>query len=273
MDKDVLKMHGVYCIRNIQNGKMYIGSTINPFRIRWGCHKKRLRRGIHHSRHLQAAWNKYGENSFVFSVLEVTEADVCRKRESFYIRQYKTYNPKYGYNIADVDDCGNTVVAQATKKKLSEICKQQWADGKHSNSSKLGKPSWNKGLKCDNISIARRNMFSAVQVFKNDKLIATFRSVTDLDEWSKENEIPGIEYYHDKQNRPTVGRRTSHISSANIHRAIRTNIIYRGLKLKKTSPLPPEMGVVKWENCWNGENPNQQPSLPLTKQEGSETNS
>ena len=46
-------------------------------------------------------------------------------------------------------------------------------------------------------------------------------------------------------------------------------VVYR---FKKGLPLPPEMGVVKWENCWNGENPNQQPSQPLTKLEGSETN-
>ena len=50
------------------------------------------------------------------------------------------------------------------------------------------------------------------------------------------------------------------------------NIIYRGLRFKKCLPLPPEMGVVKWENCWNGENPNQQPSQELTDLEGSETN-
>ena len=57
-----------------------------------------------------------------------------------------------------------------------------------------------------------------------------------------------------------------------IHRAIRNNAIYRGLRFKKCLPLLSEMGVVKWENCWNGENPNQQPSQELTDLEGSETN-
>ena len=99
-----------------------------------------------------------------------------------------------------------------------------------------------------------------VSVYKNGTLIAIFRSATDLDEWSKTNEIPGITYSTDKRNRKVKGRFTTHLRSANIHRAIRNNTIYRGLRFKKCSPLPPEMGVVKWENCWNGEIPNQQPS-------------
>jgi len=54
---------------------------------------------------------------------------------------------------------------------------------------------------------------------------------------------------------------------------VNTGTPYKGLLFTKVEPLPPEMGVVKWENCWNGEIPNQQPSQPLTKLEGSETNS
>ena len=35
---------GVYVIRNIENGKMYIGSTSNSFRKRWETHRKRLKK-------------------------------------------------------------------------------------------------------------------------------------------------------------------------------------------------------------------------------------
>ena len=41
----------------------------------------------------------------------------------------------------------------------------------------------------------------------------------------------------------------------------------------KVRPLSPEMRIVKWENCVEGEIPNTQPSLELTIKEGSETNS
>ena len=88
---------------------------------------------------------------------------------------------------------------------------------------------------------------------------------------TKNNELPGLQYYSRKYYNNT-GKKTSFLLGSNIHRAIRNNVIYRGLRFKKCLPLPPEMGVVKWENCWNGENPNQQPSQELTDLEGSETN-
>jgi hypothetical protein len=44
-----------------------------------------------------------------------------------------------------------------------------------------------------------------------------------------------------------LGRRTTHMLSPNIHRAIRTNHVYRGFLFKKAEPLAPEFGVVKWE--------------------------
>ena len=263
---------GVYVIRNIENGKMYIGSTYN-FKKRWENHRRRLRKNEHLNVHLQSSYNKYGKDSFKFQIIEITSPEKARERESYYISLYNTLNPKYGYNIAIVNEDGTTSASESTKAKLSAITKKMWEEGKFDNSDKIGKPSWNKGLKCDNISLSRRNMFASVEVYKNDILIATFRSIIDLDEWSKYNEIPWITYSIDKTKREVKGKMTTHLRSENIHRAIRKNIIYRGLRFKKCLPLPPEMGVVKWENCWNGENPNQQPSQELTDLEGSETNS
>ena len=37
---------------------------------RLSVHKRELRKGTHSNRHLQCAWNKYGENAFSFVVLE-----------------------------------------------------------------------------------------------------------------------------------------------------------------------------------------------------------
>lgn len=60
---------GIYAIVNTINNKQYIGSAIN-IKSRWVDHKKRLRKGNHHCKHLQFAWNKYGESAFSFIVLE-----------------------------------------------------------------------------------------------------------------------------------------------------------------------------------------------------------
>ena len=59
----------VYAIVNLKNGKRYIGSTVS-FVKRIRLHRHYLRRGAHQNRHLQAAWNKYGEDAFVFGIIE-----------------------------------------------------------------------------------------------------------------------------------------------------------------------------------------------------------
>lgn len=266
-----IKQCGVYVIRNLKNGKMYVGSTINSFNSRWNTHKRLLKRNRHPNSHLQAAYNKYSKEFFVFQIVEITNPLEARKRESYYINLYGTLDPGKGYNIELVNEDGSNSMSEITKEKLRSITKKMWEEGRLNNDNKRGKPSWNKGLKCDNISLARRKMFNSVGVYKEDILIATFRSVVDLSEWTKENNLPGLQYYTRKYYNNT-GKKTSFLLPSNIQRAIRTGNIYRGLKFKRTLPLPPEMGVVKWENCWEGEIPNQQPSQPLTKLEGSETN-
>lgn len=67
-------MRGIYCIRHIESGKMYIGSSINIER-RLTDHKTKLKtscgsKNRHHNTYLQAMWDKYGEKSFVFYIVE-----------------------------------------------------------------------------------------------------------------------------------------------------------------------------------------------------------
>jgi group I intron endonuclease len=59
----------IYKIMNVQNGKFYVGSTKNLLQ-RTSTHRRRLRTNTHHCPQLQAAWNKYGEQAFVFVVVE-----------------------------------------------------------------------------------------------------------------------------------------------------------------------------------------------------------
>lgn len=61
-------MSGIYEIVNLANGKRYIGSAVSIDR-RWREHLNRLRAGKHKNRYLQAAWLKYGEESFEFLIL------------------------------------------------------------------------------------------------------------------------------------------------------------------------------------------------------------
>ena len=62
---------GVYKITNTINGKFYIGSSYD-IEGRWDCHKKCLKGNYHNNPKLQHAWNKYGQNAFIFEILEFT---------------------------------------------------------------------------------------------------------------------------------------------------------------------------------------------------------
>ncbi len=59
---------GVYKITNTVTGKCYIGSSVNIER-RWTRHKCLLNKAIHHAKHMQNSWNKYGEKAFIFEIV------------------------------------------------------------------------------------------------------------------------------------------------------------------------------------------------------------
>lgn len=86
----------IYRILNTQTKDCYIGST-RSFSRRKTEHLYRLRRNKSTSIVLQKAWNKYGEQSFVFEVLEEFDLGNLIEREQFYI---DSLNPKYNVRIA-----------------------------------------------------------------------------------------------------------------------------------------------------------------------------
>jgi group I intron endonuclease len=86
----------IYKIRNVVNGKFYVGSTTNT-RERFRNHRKMLRGNRHHCRHLQASWNKYGEDCFKFDVQEVVE-DATRLWEAEERWLAEHFGKDYCYN-------------------------------------------------------------------------------------------------------------------------------------------------------------------------------
>lgn len=82
---------GIYCIKNTINNKLYIGSSKN-INKRKQEHFSRLRRGVHKNVKLQASYNKHGEASFIFEILE-TNSKLNREEllslEQNYIDRYE----------------------------------------------------------------------------------------------------------------------------------------------------------------------------------------
>lgn len=78
----------IYRIRNIVNSKVYIGSTNNIMK-RFNTHICNLRNKTHHNKHLQNAWNKYGESNFEFEIIEECDDSIKFRIEQKYIDLYK----------------------------------------------------------------------------------------------------------------------------------------------------------------------------------------
>jgi hypothetical protein len=97
----IIIMIGIYRIYNLVSKHSYIGSSKN-ISSRWDSHRRELNRGVHHSKYLQAAWNKYGEGSFVFEIVELCDQDDLRDREQSMINLIK---PEY--NISMIVDLPN----------------------------------------------------------------------------------------------------------------------------------------------------------------------
>lgn len=89
----------IYKIKNLVNGKVYIGQTTKSPNTRFTQHKSRLRRNIHDNQHLQFAWNKYGKHNFIFEAIDSGEHIFCLDNlERYWIRLFDSMNPNNGYN-------------------------------------------------------------------------------------------------------------------------------------------------------------------------------
>ena len=109
----------IYSIKNKINNKIYIGQT-RCGRERWSNHKYELNNNCHSNKHLQNAWNKYGEDNFEFSILEYCIIDNLNDSEIRWIEYYDSTNPDKGYNLESGGRV-NKKISEETKQKLRDI--------------------------------------------------------------------------------------------------------------------------------------------------------
>lgn len=117
---------GIYIILNKENGKFYIGSSLN-LSHRLDTHKSDLRLSKHHSKHLQRAWDKHGKENFLFQQVEECLPEDCIEREQVWLDFHQTYNKDIGYNI--VKFAGRTDGYKhddVARKKMSDYWKEKW---------------------------------------------------------------------------------------------------------------------------------------------------
>lgn len=116
--KNYKQISAIYCIKNIINENVYIGSTTNLYR-RLIHHRAMLLQNKHSNSHLQKAFNKYGLENFKIEILELCEKDkkqLCIK-ECNYCKQYdKLYNLK---TIEELSFGFTRTISPESRKKQS----------------------------------------------------------------------------------------------------------------------------------------------------------
>lgn len=120
---------GIYAIRNIVSGKVYIGQTQLPFKSRIKDHIYALSKGWD-SRHLQSSFNKHGDDAF-----EIVMQECCNEtenilhwlneREMFWIRYYRNILGRdHVFNLNDGGNGPNP--SEESRQMQSHAMKLEW---------------------------------------------------------------------------------------------------------------------------------------------------
>lgn len=96
-DKEIKNKAGIYQIRNLDNNKIYIGSSGDLYTRRLRHFKLlKSKKSKHHCKYLQNSFNKHGEKKFIFEVIEF-----CLLKDRYIIEQYwldKFFGTEICYN-------------------------------------------------------------------------------------------------------------------------------------------------------------------------------
>lgn len=161
----IKKESGIYQIKNIINGNTYFGKTDN-FSRRKNSHFKKLKLNIHFNRHLQKSFNVYGEENFVFSIVEYAENNdvILTEREQYYLDLYWD-NCKKCYNISKFSSRG----PMCGRKHNKDTRKQMSQTHTGMKSSKEARKKQSDSLKGREIS---KNHRTKISVTRKDRKIA-----------------------------------------------------------------------------------------------------
>lgn len=203
---------GVYMIINLRNGKRYIGSSKDIYN-RLHEHLHNLVNNKAHNRHLQSAWNKYGEDNFIWTVLEFCDEQIRFEREQYFIT---CFSPEYNKSDNVIANIGCSP-SEETRLKISNTLKQGYKEGRilgYKNEDKktityiYNIKNWNLETVCSGINEAYRylgtkssgsNDFST-RIYQNTFILCKekFNTVEELQNYV----IPNYLYY--KSNKPGV---------------------------------------------------------------------
>lgn len=178
---------GIYLITNLENNKKYVGKSLDISR-RFNEHRMNLNRGTHCNSYLQNAWDKYGEDSFSFSVLEIVkDGENIDKLELEWLTRLDLNNREKGYNlcIPREDYAGVGKHSEETRGRMSRSRFKHI--GGYFNLEEYN--AWKKDIVEKEANIEKRNYRGDVLVFNKDsgEFIERFKTPSEA---SKVLKIP-----------------------------------------------------------------------------------
>lgn len=135
----------LYKVTNTVNGKVYIGQSANP-QARWRRHKSDAKLGKD-KKHFANAIRKYGAQKFFFDIIvQAKTLEDIDQVEIDCIKQYRSSDKRYGYNIA-LGGNGKRIVSKETRRKIAKFRVGQRATEETKKRMSLSMIGKNKGEK------------------------------------------------------------------------------------------------------------------------------
>lgn len=121
---------GIYTITNLINSKVLVGYTRNLCRRKID-HFKTLKSNNHRNPHLQKAWDKYGEKSFKFEILEECEEQFLASQEHYWATLLNSHDREFGYNLLPTNPNGEiNKHCEETRDRMCVAQQKWWDDNK-----------------------------------------------------------------------------------------------------------------------------------------------
>lgn len=124
----------IYRITHKESGRSYIGITAQEERVRWIQHRSDARNPHRRQGALHRAIHKYGVGAFLFEVIgSAVDVETGAIMERALIADLGTMVPN-GFNLTSGGEIlVGTKLSEATKKKVGDSMRKQWAEGTRKN--------------------------------------------------------------------------------------------------------------------------------------------
>ncbi len=198
-------MKGIYCIECLSNGRRYIGKSVNV-KARKSSHFSALRNGKHYNKKLQASFDKYGESSFRWFLVESVKGspEALADAEMYWMERLRTFGTEEGFNLLFDSPVGSQFSDEMRKSmsvaqtgELNGNFGNHWSDDQKTHMSSIAKKRHSSGQFYneqwkEKLGASSREMWKDLDKRKAmAKNVSKAKTSHDFFQYTKEGELVG----------------------------------------------------------------------------------